>query len=65
MADHRQAFPHGLHRPAPEDARAAPHLSDPDQAPEEGNLLVSPAFWIGGALSILAWIGIAALFGAF
>ena len=65
MADHRQAFPHGLHRPRPENARAAPPRAEPDQAPEEGRLLVSPAFWIGGLLSILMWIGIAAAFGAF
>jgi len=28
-------------------------------------LLVSPAFWIGGALSAAAWAGIARLFGVF
>jgi hypothetical protein len=36
-----------------------------DENPGEGRLLISPFFWIGGLLSILAWVGIAAFLGAF
>jgi len=32
---------------------------------EEGRLLIGPAFWIGGLLSVAAWTGLAALFGLF
>ena len=34
--------------------------ADHDEGP---GLLVSPAFWIGGVLSIAVWVGIAAAFG--
>jgi hypothetical protein len=34
---------------------------DADQ--EEGRLLVGPAFWIGGLLSLAAWAALAAAFG--
>jgi hypothetical protein len=30
---------------------------------EEGRLLVGPAFWIGGVLSLAAWAALAAAFG--
>ena len=30
---------------------------------EEGRLLVGPAFWIGGMLSLAAWAALAAAFG--
>ena len=33
-----------------------------DQQHEEGRMLVKPAFWIAGLISIAAWVGIAALF---
>jgi hypothetical protein len=36
-----------------------------DENPEEGRLLISPVFWIGGLLAILSWVGIAAFFGFF
>jgi hypothetical protein len=30
---------------------------------EEGRLLAGPAFWIGGLLSLAAWVALAAAFG--
>jgi hypothetical protein len=35
----------------------------PPEEPEEGRLLVSPALWIGGGLSILVWIAVLAWLG--
>jgi hypothetical protein len=42
---------------------AARPISDADAGLDEGRLLVGPAFWIGGALSLGAWIALAAAFG--
>jgi len=58
-------------RSEPKPAESAPEVGtdrQDDEAPDrdEGpGLLASPVFWIGGLLSILAWILIAALFGLF
>jgi hypothetical protein len=30
---------------------------------EEGRLLIGPAFWIGGALSLAAWVALAVALG--
>jgi len=58
MVDHEKVLSHGLRHPGVGRARSAP----PAREPEEGSLLVSPGFWIGGALCLLIWIIAAALF---
>jgi hypothetical protein len=51
---------------APEVRPPETEAQDAQGAEDEGpGLLASPAFWIGGILSIVAWIVIAVLFGAF
>jgi hypothetical protein len=34
-----------------------------DEDMQEGRLLVGPAFWIGGMLSLAAWLALAAAVG--
>ena len=50
---------HGYEAPQEQSRTRAPGAED-DQGP---GLLVSPAFWIGGLLSVAVWAGIAAAFG--
>lgn len=58
-------------RREPKPVESAPEVGadgDEEEAParnEGPGLLASPIFWIGGLLSILAWVLIAALFGLF
>lgn len=58
MVDHEKVLTHGLQHVGGR-VRSTP----PDREPEEGSLLVSPAFWIGGFLCLLIWISAAAFFG--
>jgi hypothetical protein len=54
---HRHAFPlYGTRLERRQDSKTAEH----DEGP---GLLVSPAFWIGGVLSLAAWAGLAAALG--
>lgn len=59
MVDHEEVLSRGLHHPGAGHVRWSP----PAREPEEGSLLVSPAFWIGGLLCLLIWISAAAFFG--
>lgn len=43
----------------------APETPPPHTDEDRPSLLASPAFWIGGALSVAAWVGIAKLLGVF
>lgn len=51
-----------MQAPAAAPARRASETK-PKEEPEEGRLLISPALWIGGCLSILVWIGVLAWLG--
>jgi len=44
------------------DVRAKPAAHMDEDSPR---LLISPAFWFGGAMSVAAWMGLAKLFGLF
>ncbi|GAB3650693.1 hypothetical protein [Ramlibacter alkalitolerans] len=59
MVEHDKVLRHGLQHAARGRARS----SEPTPEPEEGSMLVSPAFWLGGLLSILIWVSLAAFFG--
>lgn len=62
MAEYNHALrTHRPHRQAAERASRAQRAMH-DQQHEEGRMLVNPAFWVAGVLSIAAWVGIAALF---
>ena len=65
MADYEEVLRRGLHQPIAGSGRARPDpRSESREAdPEEGGLLVSPAFWIAGLFSLLIWLSVAAFFG--
>jgi len=42
---------------------ARPQAAHMDE--DSPGLLISPAFWFGGAMSVAAWMGLAKLFGVF
>jgi hypothetical protein len=51
------------HTPVKTRTSVAPTASQTEE--DRPSLLTSPVFWIGGLLSIAAWIGIAKVLGAF
>ena len=59
MVDHEKVLRHGLQQRAGDRVRP----SAPPREPEEGSMLVSPAFWIAGLICLLIWVSIAAFFG--
>ena len=62
MAEHEKVLRHGLQHPPGGHVRST--LQDHDSyEPEEGGLLTSPAFWIGGALCLLTWVIVFAFLG--
>jgi hypothetical protein len=54
-----------LRRQPPASLSGSPENTASRADEDSPGLLVSPAFWIGGALSVAAWAGIARLFGLF
>lgn len=64
MADHQEVLTRSLHPAAHGRLHSAPQVDADDRDPEEGNMLVSPAFWIAGGLCLLTWISLAAYFAS-
>ena len=63
MADHHKVLAPGLHHPVSGGMVSDPRSTQANPDPEEGGLLVSPTFWMGGLVSLLIWISIASYFG--
>ncbi|GAB3768863.1 hypothetical protein GCM10028796_33090 [Ramlibacter monticola] len=62
MAEHEKVLRHGLQHPPGGHVRSASR-DDDSREPEEGGLLTSPAFWIGGVLCLLTWVSVLAFLG--